>query len=213
MKLARVDAYLTQLELFLIDQGHQNTRKVSLLPLRNNVPARQSRDLLDDLFASAQSLGKCTLDLELRSALTELNCVIRNYQHFPLTIVNEVDAIGIAFPARNWLRTIPQAPARLANGDSLVLLLLAHWEVLNLVVMDMIPLDDPVLSLRERQRSVANLLHRFEHPIIARPSTEPQVGLSQAERKVHQMQERARVDWIHVARASLVACQIEASAG
>lgn len=174
----------------------------------NRLSQHPAFHLLEPVYESAQCLKQCALDAELRLAVTELTCLIWNYRHFPPNCRTLEDAIGATFPARNWLRFIPNAPKRLAEQDFGALMLVAHWETFFFLILNMASLDEYAFFVKDREITISNLLQRLVNPLpIPGRGTGITGPIGATDLKQQSLRERVRLKWVSLAQATLEACR------
>lgn len=167
------------------------------------MPKAEGHRLLDRLQSSIQYLARrCKDDDELCAAVTEFGCLVWNCLHFPLQCRSLEDALGTMYPARSWLRFIPNATIRLAGPDPLVMLLiLAHWELFTYIMLKMVSFDVRALLMEEREISVSNLLH-----CLSGASVFPQEPFDAVDVRISGQRNKSHLKWVAVAESSLQWC-------
>ncbi|KAF7670950.1 hypothetical protein GT037_010914 [Alternaria burnsii] len=194
-----LDRSLSQRDPETIDPKMQNFQSPSK---PDQVPETQGHQLLDQLQRSTHYLARrCKDDEELRAAVTELGCLVSNFRHFSLQYSSLEDALGTMYAARSWLRFVPNATSRLAARDPLVILVLAHWELLTYIMLTMVSCDVRALSMQERERSVINLLR-----CLSDASLLQQQPINAVNVRIANQHNKARLKWVAIAELSLQSC-------
>ncbi|KAH8621477.1 Zn(2)-Cys(6) zinc finger domain protein [Alternaria alternata] len=195
----QLDRSLSQRDPETIDPKMQNFQSPSK---PDQVPETQGHQLLDQLQRSTHYLARrCKDDEELRAAVTELGCLVSNFRHFSLQYSSLEDALGTMYAARSWLRFVPNATSRLAARDPLVILVLAHWELLTYIMLTMVSCDVRALSMQERERSVINLLR-----CLSDASLLQQQPINAVNVRIANQHNKARLKWVAIAELSLQSC-------
>ncbi|KAF2995062.1 hypothetical protein E8E13_002082 [Curvularia kusanoi] len=174
------------------------------LPKPDQLPEAQGHQLLDQLQRSTQYLARrCKDDDELRAAVTELGCLVWNCRHFSLQCSSLEDALGTMYAARSWLRFVPNAASRLAARHPLVMLVLAHWELLTYIMLTMVSYDVRALSMQERERSVISLLGCLSDASLLQQQPIDAVNV-----RISNQHNRSRLKWVAIAELTLRSCGV-----
>lgn len=137
--------------------GKPIANATALPSLRGSNAATKHYQMLEKVATSVACLDKCPLESDLKAAVQELACFIRNIRG-SLSQSSPVDQMAYdVWPVRNGFRHIPHGPCRLAAGDTNMIMYLANHDIALLIAGDISPGIGLALSHIERVECVLRM--------------------------------------------------------
>ncbi|CAD0084508.1 unnamed protein product [Aureobasidium vineae] len=117
-------------------------------------PLVKASEVLKTILKKLQSFQ---VDDEFKRSMRELSSYVSSLAMRPLTNTPAEYQLQALYPIRNWMYWIPSAFQRLAQGDPVVMLFFACYEMTHLAIAPVLPATNTPLSILKRARIIENL--------------------------------------------------------
>ncbi len=170
--------------------------------------SKDASAVFEKLEESIGALSRCTLTVDVKTAVLELHNFVHNIHCSPLDCRTMEKKLRSMFSIRNWLRFVPTAPAELNDGKDLPLYLyLANYELAMLIMGSLWPALEAPLILKERRACASNMREFIEEKLNSRFLPVPQIEAVHRDRRIF----KACLEWLEASEIGIK--WYEASAG
>ncbi|KEQ60570.1 uncharacterized protein M437DRAFT_77280 [Aureobasidium melanogenum CBS 110374] len=117
-------------------------------------PLVRANEVLSTILRRLQGFQ---VDAEFKRSMKELSNYVSSLAMRPVTNTPAEYQMQALYPIRNWMHWIPNAFQRLAQGDPVVMLFFACFEMTHLAIAPVLPETSTPLSILKRAKIIENL--------------------------------------------------------
>ncbi|CAD0111378.1 unnamed protein product [Aureobasidium uvarum] len=155
----------TVLEFMDANEHHSDLRSLlassedppSLDDFEFRIPDRPLMRASEVLRTILKRLQSFQVDAELKRSMRELSSYVSSLAMRPVTNTPVEYQLQALYPIRNWMYRIPSAFQRLTQGDPVVMLFFACYEMTHLAIAPVLPATNTPLSILKPARIIESL--------------------------------------------------------
>lgn len=125
------------------------------------LPERPLTRALTVLSTVLKRIRSFRVDDEFKRGIKELSNYVSSLAMLSITDTPAEYQLQALYPIRNWMYWFPSAFQRLAQGDPVVMLFFACYEMVHLAIAPVLPATNTPLSILKRAKIIENLDHQL----------------------------------------------------